>query len=123
MLFTYLKFIFNCISFQISRIEFIHGKNFLHRDIKPDNFLMGLSRRGNLVYAIDFGLAKRFRDPRTRQHIPYRENQDLTGTPRYTSINTHLGKTYGDIAYTKFPCLPSPIAQSEDRTAEKSCQV
>ena len=46
--------------FQISRIEYIHGKNFLHRDIKPDNFLMGLGKTGNLVYAIDFGLAKRF---------------------------------------------------------------
>jgi len=75
----------------ISRIEYIHGKNFLHRDIKPDNFLMGLGKKGNLVYAIDFGLAKRFRDPRTHQHIPYRENKNLTGTARYTSINTHLG--------------------------------
>ncbi len=77
--------------FQISRIEYIHGKNFLHRDIKPDNFLMGLGKKGNLVYAIDFGLAKRFRDPRTHQHIPYRENKNLTGTARYASINTHLG--------------------------------
>ena len=52
---------------------------------------MGLGKTGNLVYAIDFGLAKRFRDPRTHQHIPYRENKNLTGTARYTSINTHLG--------------------------------
>jgi len=75
----------------ISRIEFIHGKNFIHRDMKPDNFLMGLGKKGNLVYVIDFGLAKRFRDPRTHQHIPYREHKNLTGTARYTSINTHLG--------------------------------
>ena len=76
---------------QISRIEFIHGKNFIHRDMKPDNFLMGLGKKGNLVYVIDFGLAKKFRDPRTHQHIPYREHKNLTGTARYTSINTHLG--------------------------------
>ncbi|TRY68791.1 hypothetical protein TCAL_08901 [Tigriopus californicus] len=75
----------------VSRIEFIHSKNFIHRDIKPDNFLMGLGKKGNLVFAIDFGLAKKFRDNRTHQHIPYRENKNLTGTARYASINTHLG--------------------------------
>ncbi|KAE9601605.1 putative protein kinase CK1-CK1 family [Lupinus albus] len=75
----------------INRVEFIHSKSFLHRDIKPDNFLMGLGRRANQVYAIDFGLAKKYRDSSTHQHIPYRENKNLTGTARYASINTHLG--------------------------------
>ena len=76
---------------QINRIEYIHSKNFIHRDVKPDNFLMGLGKKGNLVYIIDFGLAKKYRDARTHQHIPYRENKNLTGTARYASINTHLG--------------------------------
>ena len=76
---------------QISRLEYIHSKNFIHRDVKPDNFLMGLGKKGNLVYVIDFGLAKKYRDARTHQHIPYRENKTLTGTARYASINTHLG--------------------------------
>ena len=75
----------------ISRIEYIHSKSFIHRDIKPDNFLMGIGKRGNQVNVIDFGLAKKFRDPRTHIHIPYRENKNLTGTARYASINTHLG--------------------------------
>mmetsp|Transcript_15425 Transcript_15425/g.26489 ORF Transcript_15425/g.26489 Transcript_15425/m.26489 type:complete len:363 (-) Transcript_15425:428-1516(-) len=75
----------------ISRVEYLHSKSFLHRDIKPDNFLMGLSHRANQVYAIDFGLAKKYRDPKTHQHIPYRENKNLTGTARYASVNTHLG--------------------------------
>ncbi|XP_067937492.1 casein kinase I-like isoform X2 [Watersipora subatra] len=75
----------------ISRIEYIHSKNFIHRDIKPDNFLMGLGKKGNLVYVIDFGLAKKYRDSRTHQHIAYRENKNLTGTARYASVNTHLG--------------------------------
>ncbi|XP_047946654.1 casein kinase 1-like protein 2 isoform X1 [Salvia hispanica] len=75
----------------INRVEFVHSKSFLHRDIKPDNFLMGLGRRANQVYVIDFGLAKKYRDSSNHQHIPYRENKNLTGTARYASMNTHLG--------------------------------
>ena len=76
----------------ISRIEFLHNKNLLHRDIKPDNFVFGAGENNaNLLYMIDFGLAKRYRDSKTRQHIPFREGKSLTGTARYTSINTHLG--------------------------------
>jgi serine/threonine protein kinase len=44
------------------------------------------------VYLIDYGLAKKYRDSKTRQHIPYREDKNLTGTPRYASINAHLGR-------------------------------
>lgn len=75
----------------ISRIEFIHSRDYIHRDIKPDNFLMGLGDRGNLVYIIDFGLAKRYREPKSREHIRYRTGKNLTGTARYASLNTHLG--------------------------------
>ncbi|KAH6779015.1 casein kinase I-like 3 [Perilla frutescens var. hirtella] len=75
----------------ITRIEFVHSKGLLHRDIKPDNFLMGLGRKANQVYIIDFGLAKRYRDSTSNRHIPYRENKNLTGTARYASCNTHLG--------------------------------
>jgi casein kinase 1 len=75
----------------INRIEYVHAKNFLHRDIKPDNFLIGLGKKANQVHAIDFGLAKKYRDPKTQQHIPYREGKNLTGTARYVSVNTHLG--------------------------------
>lgn len=75
----------------LSRIEFIHKQNYIHRDIKPDNFLMGLGKQGNLVYLIDFGLAKQYCDPITRKHIPYRDDKSLTGTARYASVNTHQG--------------------------------
>ena len=42
----------------IARIQYIHGRSFIHRDIKPDNFLMGTGRRGSTVHVIDFGLSK-----------------------------------------------------------------
>ncbi|KAD4385093.1 hypothetical protein E3N88_25261 [Mikania micrantha] len=79
----------------LTRIELLHAKGFLHRDLKPDNFLMGLGRKANQVYVIDFGLAKRYRDPATSCHIPYKENKNLTGTARYASCNTHLGYEQG----------------------------
>lgn len=52
---------------------------------------MGLGKKGNYLYVIDFGLAKKYRDPKTHQHIVYREQKNLTGTARYASINAHLG--------------------------------
>lgn len=90
----------------LSRVEHVHNRNLIHRDIKPDNFLMGIGRFCNKVYIIDFGLAKRYRDGRTFRHINYRlvfrlsvfliflaysEDKSLTGTARYASINAHLG--------------------------------
>ena len=75
----------------LSRIEFLHKRHIIHRDIKPENFLIGTGKKKNLIYIIDFGLAKRFRDPKTGLHIPYKDGKKLTGTARYASIYTHLG--------------------------------
>jgi len=74
----------------ITRVEYVHSREFIHRDIKPDNFLIGRSLEADKIFIIDFGLAKRYMT-KDKKHIPYRENKNLTGTARYASINTHLG--------------------------------
>ena len=78
----------------ISRIEYFHKMHFLHRDIKPDNFTIGNENCQNQVFIIDYGLAKRYRDPKTLTHIPFRDGKYQIGTARYASINTHKGLEY-----------------------------
>lgn len=86
-----IKTVLMLVDQMIGRLEFIHMKCFIHRDIKPDNFLMGIGRHCNKLFLIDFGLAKKYKDPRSKLHIPYCEDKNLTGTARYASINAHLG--------------------------------
>ena len=75
----------------IQRIKVVHEERIIHRDIKPDNFLMGgTESTKNTVYIIDFGLAKCYKSS-DGEHIPFRDGKNLTGTARYASLNTHIG--------------------------------
>ena len=119
-----INYIFNIctiiVNLKLCRVQSVHEKSLVYRDIKPDNFLVGrippyvdtssnpsLDKDVNSIlknhskehphpasqiYLIDFGMAKFYRDPKTLQHIPYKEKRSLSGTARYMSINTHLGR-------------------------------
>ncbi|KAM0677500.1 hypothetical protein BDAP_002001 [Binucleata daphniae] len=75
----------------IGRIEYIHYKNYVHRDIKPDNFMFGRKKNAKNLYIIDFGLAKQYRNSVTYTHNKLVNGKSLVGTARYCSINAHLG--------------------------------
>jgi serine/threonine protein kinase len=75
----------------LNRIETIHSLHIIHRDIKPENFLIGKKDKLSTVYLCDFGLSKRFRDQKTGNHIPYKNNKHFAGTPSFASVYTHLG--------------------------------
>jgi serine/threonine protein kinase len=80
---------------QLRRLQYIHTHHFIHRDLKPSNIVMGTGSQTNLVYLIDFGLSKEYRDPNTRKHIPCNEGLGFIGTTTFASVNSHMGLELG----------------------------
>lgn len=74
----------------LNLLEFVHSQGYIHRDVKGDNFLMGTKEGRDILYIIDFGLAKRFQQP-NGEHIPFQTGKGLNGTVRYSSVNAQLG--------------------------------
>ena len=135
------------IGYQMIEImEYIHNKHVIHRDIKPDNFVVGLNEKRKYIYILDFGLSKKYRSSRTLKHYEIVKNKNLTGTARYASINALNGLTQSRrddleaIGYVlmyflrgRLPWQGIPVKNKEDRyrkimerkkatSAEELCQ-
>ena len=72
----------------MTRLEFIHSKGIVYRDVKPNNFVMGTGNKENTIFVVDYGLAKMFIDE-NKKHVPF-EQQNFAGTAHYASLNAHL---------------------------------
>lgn len=74
--------------YQLTRLEDLHDRGYLHRDLKPENILL----HDRTCYLVDFGFTKRYCHPKTREHLPAKSGKGALGTPRYASLNVHLGR-------------------------------
>ena len=73
----------------LQALQQVHDRKVLHRDLKPDNILIGANRDINHFYLVDFGLSKNF--IRNGSHLEYREDKSFVGTLRYSSVKSHIG--------------------------------
>lgn len=74
-------------------IQNVHESGFIHRDIKPDNICMGRGENAGFVHLIDFGIAERYEDEETGDHVPMVNHGSFSGTVLFASVNALSGLT------------------------------
>ena len=90
---------------QIARLEFMHSRGVLHRDIQLGNCVIGCEPKHETIYMIDFGFAKRYLDNK-QKHIANRAERSFVGNYYFSSVNVHCR---GKSARSSRPALPMPM--------------
>ncbi|KAH9015348.1 kinase-like domain-containing protein [Lactarius hengduanensis] len=88
-----INLVFSYVDQMLLCLESLHERSYIHRDVKPTNFMTGAGELSSRVFLIDFGLAQLFHNPSTRRHVPLVSELKTVGTITFTSINSHSGRT------------------------------
>lgn len=115
----------------ITLTQQLHSQGFVHRDIKPDNFVLGIGEKKGIVYMLDFGLSRRWEDliDKYTQNDESSSSSSIVGTARYMSINVHQGKVYGwrddmeSLGYVFIYLLTGSLPWQGQRAATKRLQM
>jgi casein kinase I family protein HRR25 len=115
----------------ITLTQQLHSQGYVHRDIKPDNFVLGLGKKKGVVYMLDFGLSRKWEDliDKYTQNDESSSSSSIVGTARYMSINVHKGKVYGwrddmeSLGYVYVYLLTGSLPWQGQKAATKRLQM